>query len=146
MKHRKARVVVGSSDLRISYSMDSSRQYKSSQGKLPPERCLRLVSWHGPKTIPITPRGKIYAGIERCVVVVRLGVRQRRDVTEASGHKKMKRKIRAGNRSKWKFLIGLKRFHMSKFYWLGGRSERVLIGWGEQCLLTPSQQRECLFA
>lgn len=62
MKHRKARAVAGSSDLNISYSMGSSGQYKSSQVKLSPERCSRLVSWQGPETIPTTPttpRGEI---------------------------------------------------------------------------------------
>lgn len=56
MKHRKTRAVAGSSDLRISCSMDSSGQYKSNQGKPSPERCPRLLSWHGPETIPTTPR------------------------------------------------------------------------------------------
>lgn len=58
MKHRKARAVAGSSDLQISYSMDSSRQYKSSQGEPSPQRYSRLVSWHGSEIKPTTPRGE----------------------------------------------------------------------------------------
>jgi len=33
-------------------------QYKSRQGNPSPQICSRLISWHGPKTIPITPRGE----------------------------------------------------------------------------------------
>lgn len=58
INHRKTRAVAGSSDLRISYSMDSAGQYKSSQGNPSAQRCSRLVSWHGPETIPTTPRGE----------------------------------------------------------------------------------------
>lgn len=58
MRHRKSRVVAGSSDLKISYSMDSSEQYKSSQSEPSPQIFSRLISWHGPETIPTTPRGE----------------------------------------------------------------------------------------